>query len=201
MIAYYRTRADWFSLLLQGEIRTATANSDSHRLGQLLGLPRNYVQVADDSPGRFDEAGFVRAVREGRLYGTTGPLLEVSLGDAGLGERFRGRSGTLRVAVRAADWVPVSTLRIYVNAALERTLGVRAGEVQEVPLEFARDSFATVEVEGGADATFEAVNPGFRSFAFTNPIFVDADGDGEWTAPGLPATLPETIRDPLRDLE
>lgn len=201
MIAYHRTRADWFSLLLQGEFRAATANSDSHRLGQLLGLPRNYVQVADDSPGRFDEASFIRAVREGRLYGTTGPLLEVSLEEAGLGESFRGRSGTLRVAVQAADWVPVSTLRVYVNAALERTLGVRAGETREAALEFARDSFVTVEVEGGADATFEAVNPGFRSFAFTNPIFVDADGDGDWTAPGLPATLPAEVRDPLRDLE
>jgi len=24
---------------------------------------------------------------------------------------------------------------------------------------------------------------GFTPFAFTNPIFVDADGDGRWTAP------------------
>ncbi len=201
MVSYYRTRADWFSLLLQGEFRTATANSDSHRVGQLLGLPRNYVQLANDAPRSFDEAGFVRAVREGRVYGTTGPLLEVGLGDAGLGERFRGRSGTLRVEVKAADWVPVSTLRVYVNAALERKLPIRAGETREVNLEFARDSFVTVEVEGETDATFEAVNPGFPSFAFTNPIFVDADGDGEWTAPGLPASLPETIRDPLRDLD
>ena len=201
MVSYYRTRADWFSLLLQGEFRTATANSDSHRVGQLLGLPRNYVQLANDAPRSFDEAGFVRAVREGRVYGTTGPLLEVRLGNAGLGERFRGRSGTLRVEVKAASWVPVSTLRVYVNAALERKLPIRAGETREVNLEFARDSFVTVEVEGETDATFEAVNPDFPSFAFTNPIFVDADGDGELTAPGLPASLPETIRDPLRDLE
>jgi hypothetical protein len=201
MIRYYRTRADWFSLLLQGEFRTATANSDSHRVGQVLGLPRNYVKLANDAPGSFDEAGFVRAVGEGRVYGTTGPLLEVGLGDAGLGERFRGRSGTLRVEVKAAPWVPVSTLRVYVNAALEREIPIRAGETREVSLEFAGDSFVTVEVEGETDATFEAVNPGFPSFAFTNPIFVDADGNGEWTAPGLPASLPATIRDPLRDLD
>jgi hypothetical protein len=201
MIYYYRTRADWFSLLLQGEFRAATANSDSHRVGQLLGLPRNYVQLANDAPGSFDEASFIRAVREGRVYGTTGPLLEVGLGEAGLGERFRGRSGTLRVEVKAADWVPVSTLRVYLNAALERTIPISAGETQEVSLDFARDSFVTVEVEGNVDATFEAVNPGFTSFAFTNPIFVDADGDGEWSAPGLPASLPATISDPLRDLE
>jgi hypothetical protein len=201
MLRYYRTRADWFSMLLQGEFRTATANSDSHRLEQLLGLPRNYVHLAGDTPDRFDEASFVRAIREGRVYGTTGPLLEMSLGEAGLGETFRGRSGVLRVEVRAADWVPVSTLRVYVNAALERETPIRAGETREVSLEFAGDSFVTVEVEGEVNATFAAVNRGFSPFAFTNPIFVDADGDGEWTAPGLPASLPATIRDPLRALE
>jgi hypothetical protein len=201
MIYYYRTRADWFSLLLQGEFRAATANSDSHRLGQLLGMPRNYVRVAGDTPRSFDEESFVRAVREGRLYGTTGPLLEVGLGAAGMGERFRGRSGTLRVEVKSADWIPVSTLRVYVNATLERELPVRAGEVSEVDLDFATDSFVTVEVEGEVDATFETVNPGFASFAFTNPIFVDADGDGHWTAPGLPEPLPPAIRDPLRELQ
>ena len=103
--------------------------------------------------------------------------------------------------VKAAPWVPVSNLRVYVNAALERKIPIRAGETSELSLDFERDSFVTVEVEGDADASFEAVNPGFRSFAFTNPIFVDADGDGEWTAPGLPASLPTTISDPLRDLE
>ena len=87
------------------------------------------------------------------------------------------------------------------NAALEREIPIRAGETREVSLEFAGDSFVTVEVEGEVDATFEAVNPGFPCFAFTNPIFVDADGDGEWTAPGLPASLPATIRDPLRYLD
>jgi hypothetical protein len=201
MLRYYRTRADWFSLLLQGEFRAATANSDSHRLGQLLGQPRNYVRLAGDTPESFDEASFIRAVRGGRLYGTTGPILEVSLGDAGLGETFRGRSGTLSVEVEAADWVPVSTLRVYVNAALERESPIGAGETREMSLEFPGDAFVTIEVEGEVDATFEALNPGFPSFAFTNPIFVDADGDGQWTAPGLPAALPATIRDPLRDLE
>ena len=57
------------------------------------------------------------------------------------------------------------------------------------------------EVEGEENETFAAVSPGFRPFAFTNPIFVDADADGEWTAPGLPESLPPTIRDPLQDLE
>jgi hypothetical protein len=104
------------------------------------------------------------------------------------------------VQVEAADWVPVATLRVYVNAALEEEIPIRAGEVREVGLEFGNDAFVTVEVEGEANETYRAVNPGFSPFAFTNPIFVDADEDGYWTAPGLPASLPATIRDPLRDL-
>jgi hypothetical protein len=45
----------------------------------------------------------------------------------------------------------------------------------------------TVEVEGSAGADFAAVYTGFTPMAFSNPIWVDADGNGEWTAPGLSA--------------
>jgi len=54
-------------------------------------------------------------------------------------------------------------------------------------INLARDAFVTVEVEGPAEGTYAAVLPGFVPFAFTNPILVDADGDGSWTAPGLSA--------------
>jgi hypothetical protein len=201
MVGYRRTRADWFSLLLQGEFRSATANSDSHRLGEIAGAPRNYVRMADDAVQRFDEESFIRDVRKGRLYGNTGPLLEVELGDAQLGERFSGHAGVLRVTVKAAPWVPVSTLRVYVNALLEHELPIGAAETRVVNLDFERDSFVTVEVSGEANPVFAALNPDFSCFAFTNPIFVDADGDGRWMAPGLPESLPATIREPLRNLD
>ena len=63
----------------------------------------------------------MRAVREGRCFGTTGPLLEVKLGDAGIGERFRGREGTLRVEVRTAPWVPVRRARVFQDGRLLRS--------------------------------------------------------------------------------
>jgi hypothetical protein len=201
MRSYYRTRADWYSLLLQGEFRTGTANSDSHRAGEVVGLPRNYVRVPDERLDPFDRASFIRALREGHVYGTTGPLLDLQLGGAGPGDLHRGSSGTLRIGVDAAPWVPVSTCRVYLNAVLVRELPVRAGQSLELPLDFQGDAFVTVEVEGEPSPVFEALNPGARPFAFANPIFVDADGDGVWTPPGLPESLPATIRDPLRDLK
>ncbi len=196
-LARYRlARADWFSLLLQGVYKVAVANSDSHRAGELPALPRSYVAVDPAEP--FGEADFLAALRAGRVFGTTGPLLEVRLGEAGLGGRFRGSSGTLQVRVAAAPWVPVDTLRVYRDAVLFANRRVAPGQSVELPLVFERDAFVVVEIEGAPDATWSELAPGFTPFAFTNPIFVDADGDGAWTAPGLPDDPPPALADPLR---
>ena len=203
MERYYATRADWFSLLLQGEYRPGTANGDSHHLREIVALPRNYVRLERASPSDFDEAAFVRSIRAGALYGTTGPLLDVTLGGAGIGERFSGRRGTLRIRVDAAHWVPVSEARVYLNGALTHTLPIAASQSRELVLSFDRDAFLTVEVEGRAGEIYRAVAPAFTPFAFTNPIFIDADGDGVWSAPGLPDLrddLPESITSPLNAL-
>jgi hypothetical protein len=186
MHAYPALREDWFSLLRQGIVRTGTANSDSHTHQNVVAAPRNFVQMASDEVSAFDPQAFVRAVREGRCFGTTGPLLEVRLGDAGIGERFRGGEGTLRVEVRTAPWVPVRRLKVYLDGRVLRSQPIDPGGVLELPLRFQRDGFLTVEVEGDPSPTYAALLPEMTPFAFTNPIFVDADGDGRWTAPGQP---------------
>ena len=91
LLRYRRTRADWFSVLLQGERIVGTANSDSHRLGETVGFPRNYVQVADDRLEAFDEAHFLQSLHAGRAFGSTGPMLTVHLNQAGLGELHSGK--------------------------------------------------------------------------------------------------------------
>ena len=94
----------------------------------------------------------------------------------------------------------VAEARVYVNAALTHTLPIAASESRDVVLSFDSDSFVTVEVEGEADEIYSVVAPRFTPFAFTNPIFVDADGDGVCSAPGLPDELPPSITAPLADL-
>jgi hypothetical protein len=196
MARYRAIRADWLWLWLSGEPRTATANSDSHRFGEPVALPRTYVQMPDDALPAFDEAAFVRALREGRAIGTTGPFVELALGGAGIGDTFRGGSGALRVRVQAAPWVPVSTLRVWNGAEIAAERPIGAGQTAEVPLDFARDSFVWVEVLGEPDETFRAIAPGFPPLAFTNPVRVDADDDGRWTPPGLADPLPRVLVEP-----
>ncbi|HVJ16597.1 MAG TPA: hypothetical protein VM686_14245, partial [Polyangiaceae bacterium] len=67
-------RAGWFSLLNQGVLRAGTANSDSHTLAvELLGYPRTVV-LDQGELSTFASAQFNAAVREGRSFGTNGPV-------------------------------------------------------------------------------------------------------------------------------
>jgi hypothetical protein len=195
---YRLVRADWLSLLLQGVVHVGLGNSDSHRAGELPGLPRSYIALADDSLAGFDEVTFFAALRAGRVVASTGPLLDARLGEAGPGQRFTGRSGVLRVRADAAPWVPVDRLLVHRDGEIVAERRVARGETLELPLAFERDGFVVVEVEGAPDATWSALAPRFTPFAVANPIFVDADGDGAWTAPGLPEDPPPLLGDPLR---
>lgn len=180
---YQRSRADWFSFLLQGERRTGTANSDSHRLGVPVAFPRSYIRLQDASA---PSGAFIDAIRAGALWGTTGPLLEVRLGAAGLGDLHSGPEAELQVRVDAAPWIPIGEVRVYVNGVLAERRTLDGPAELRFPLHFPVDAFVTVEVEGEPRGAYAAALPGFVPFAFTNPIFVDADADGHWTPPGLP---------------
>ncbi len=188
--AYARTRADWVAWHLQGEARTGTANSDTHHLGSTAAIPRTYVAYDGDLGADFDEAAFVASLREGRAFGTTGPLLDVRLDGAGPGEMVTMRDGVLSVSVHAAPWVPVDSAFIYVNGDRAHRARLVPGRPIRQRLRFERDAFVFVEVIGRASdsGVYRSVLPGFTPFAFSNVIRIDADGDGQWTPPGLPPT-------------
>jgi hypothetical protein len=122
-------RAFWFYLLNQGIVRAGTANSDSHFLrDDFVGTPRNIVYTSTNVAG-FDADVFNQSVREGRMFGTNGPVLEIgTTDDAGIRrmpsvQPFRPAPGaTLAITVSAAPWIPVEEIRIHVNGKLARTI-------------------------------------------------------------------------------
>jgi hypothetical protein len=188
--------------------RTATANSDTHGPGQLPGYPRNYVRVADSASGA-PSAAIEVAVREGRLFGTNGPLITAFRANGGeMGDVVAAPGGRVEVeiAVAAAPYVPVDEVRLLVNGEVVRRFGgLPAGEAapvarlgESVTLDLERDAFLTLEAGAPLDVETAAwlarnaglytrvVAPGFVADAFSNPIFVDVDGNGVFDAPGLP---------------
>jgi len=203
---YRLVRRDWYALLDQGFRRTGTANSDTHGPDELAAYPRNYVYVEDGAEA-WDESAFSTAIRDGRVFGTNGPLIRHFRVNGGrMGDRVDARDGTARVEfeVAAAPWVPVDEVRLVVNGEVERVypLDPRATDptriAEHVALDLERDAYVTVEAGAPLDVDpaawiaahpglyTEAIAPGFVPAAFTNPIFVDVDGNGRFDAPGLP---------------
>lgn len=196
---YQLVRADWIALMLQGEYRPAVANSDSHSLSGNVAMPRTYLAYAAPRRHPLATDAVLAALRAGRAFGSSGPIptLELVAGDlrAGIGDTIAGRNFTLRVSAQAADWVTVDQVLVYVNGAIVHQVPIAAGKTVELPLAVERDAFVFVELYGRAGEIYQALAPGFLPMAFTNPVWIDADGDGQWRAPGL-APLPSTVSDP-----
>lgn len=117
-------RAYWFYLLDQGIVRAGTANSDSHSLvDNVLGTPRTLVW-STETVADFDEVTFDRAMRDGRMIGTNGPVIEARIGAAtpSTAPFTPAASDELLLRVSAAPWVPITEVRIVVNGQVARTL-------------------------------------------------------------------------------
>jgi hypothetical protein len=187
---------EWFELLNLGKRYSAVGNSDSHKLiGQYVGYPRTYVRVPDDRPEAVSAEQISRALLSGHAIVSGGPFVVARAeGRAGPGDFVAASSGnvTLEVSVRAPDWMDVRRAEVYVNGQRVTTVPSRATQSPirieaVVPLRVRRDSWIVVAARG--DKPLKALMPGTPAvpFAFTNPIFVDADADGVFRAPGVEA--------------
>jgi hypothetical protein len=201
---YQEVRADWFSLLNRGIMKSAAANTDTHMLVPIMaGYPVNIVFLQPGQPDGVDVRvpDLVSAVRSGRMLGTDGPvpLLTVQsltgepengVKTAGPGEIIAAPGGkvAIRVEVRAASWVPVGEIRIWIN-------GKVAGRSREANLTLEQtlpgDAWIVAEV-GDLDGIPEnATLPGMYgrlvplglALGFTNPVLADVDGNGSFDSP------------------
>jgi hypothetical protein len=199
-----RTLSDWFALLNLGARYTATGSSDSHRLlFQWAGYPRTYVRLAggaDQAEGVAAEQ-LAEALRAGRAQVTSGPFLDVKVNGAEVGDLVAAPGGqvTVQVAVRAAGWVDVRRVEVVVNGRVVHTHPIphREGAVPRPgralltrTLSLEEDSWIVVLARG--ERTLDVVLPFSKGIpaAFTNPVFVDVDGDGRFLAPGARRATP-----------
>ena len=201
--SYLLLRDDWFSLLNQGYKKTATANSDTHIKADLAGYPRNYIMLQDPQAERADDKTLVQQIRNHKVFGTTGPIIRFDInGHAGIGETVTVKDGTvtLNIEVLAAAWVPLDEVSIFANGQrIQRLATDPESEVvrfnRSIPLSLERDTWfiieATMSDKTGSHpfeppgGLYNIIAPEFVPLAFTNPIFVDADGNGRFDPPGI----------------
>jgi hypothetical protein len=174
------TFQDYFALLELGVPLVATGNTDTHELSRHpLGYPRNCIRVDDDAHPGLTADAVVEGVALGRVMVTSGPWLEVSLDGHGPGDRVtRPAEPVLKIQVDAAGWVPVDRVHVVVNGQRVATRELSSVPSQlEVPLELPNAvSYIMVMVEGDGPLPDVAgyLNHPERSYAFSNPIWVQA---------------------------
>ena len=192
-----RVMTDWFALLDRGHLVTATGNSDTHHLNYNLGgYPRNYVLVDNDDPAVVTGVDVAKAIKAHHSFFTTGPFVDFTVGSTGIGDLAPAPGGkaTATITVRAAPWISVSRVMIYVAGKVVKTWTVdtKSEKVdrfhQTFDLAVPNDTYAVVRVEG--DTSLSPVVGGGKDvtvhpFALTNPIFLDANGNGKYD-PVLP---------------
>jgi hypothetical protein len=214
--AYNQVRTDWLGLLSWGRRITGTGNSDSHAMAiEQAGFPTNMVPCAPtDEGGTLDVECWTDAIREGRVVVSTGPFIALSLTydkeTYGLGDQFTRKKGgtvTANVRVRAAPWVPVPEVRLVVNGVITHVEPIPP-ESRDLKEPFEKtfffnvpaqpfDTYVLAEAGWTLDVhypvgkekelgDYAVVAPGYLPMAFTNPIWIDEDGDGQWTGTGIP---------------
>lgn len=187
---------DWMSFINHGHRIAGTGASDVHDL-ELPGMPRNYYVSPTDKPREFQEADLISAVKKGQLVVSTGAFARVSInGVAQLGDTVTDTDGVFDLAlqVQAIPQIDVDHVRVYVNC----------DEVARFPAENPADSAlkldltSSIPLAGNKDAHVVVLGFGkekyhreFKQFDptevprfTTNPIYIDADGDGIFSAPG-----------------
>ena len=207
----HRLYRDWFALLNRGHRIAAIASSDSHDVNRfILGQGRTYVAAADGDPGNLDLAGVWRSYREGRLLVSLGLLAQVKVdGRFGVGDLATGLGPVLTVeaTVSGPSWVRADHVALYGNGVLLReealrddfTPGEKARVVWKIPRPEHDLNLVVIATGPGVTAPFWEIprpyQPDSKTFlprviGSTNPVWIDADGDGQYqsaltTAPGL----------------
>jgi hypothetical protein len=179
---------DWLHLLGQGYRYTATGNSDSHKLFYMdPGLPRNLVRWgsarSDSEDLDADPRSIVRAIRQGHVTVTSGPVLDVEILGKGPGDtlRVRGKHVPLRVRVRAAPWIDVTEVEVLLGPQGRRVrwLPVKKSTAIErldvvVDLVVQGKTFVVVVAKGDRELP-NVFLPKVRPYAFSNPIWLEPE--------------------------
>ena len=187
---------DWYALLDTGHRAVATGNSDSHSVkANFAGVPRNYVASSTDDPSKIDAAEAVAAIRRGDVVVSSGPIVRALLRDRPITDEprrgiARGGEVLLDLEVQAAPWIDCDRIRIVLDGDVVQTIPVpqtrdriRFEGMIRVPM--TNDGWIVILVDG-ADPIEPLVFGKSRPVlpvAIVNPFRIDADEDGEWTAP------------------
>ncbi|MDD5223270.1 MAG: hypothetical protein PHE84_04715 [bacterium] len=176
----------WFALLNSGYLVTAVGGSGAGSVEEGIGFPRTLIprETGSSDP----ETDLVNAIRTRKALVSAGPRLRMRADYYGFDSAafISDTSGDidLEIELESPVWTPVSELIIFGNGQPLQTIpvdfsaavslgGHRFSQHYYLNLPLAKDTWFVALVRG--QDSLAPVYPG-HPFAFTNPIWVDADG-------------------------
>ena len=106
---------EWYRYLNCGYRVAAVGGTDKMSAGMPVGGVRTYARL--DTGRAFNFDNWARAVRKGRTFTTSGPLIDLVVDGRGIGDviQLRGGAGTVEMRAEASCVWPISRLEIVVN--------------------------------------------------------------------------------------
>jgi hypothetical protein len=165
---------EWYRFLNLGYHLAAVGGTDKMSAGIPVGGVRTYAQI-EDRDFTFENWG--KAVRAGRTFTTSGPLLELKVEGQPLGVEIRlpKGGGTLDVEARALSTQPFHELQIVVNGAIVARETAGAGSLSTVlhtQLRFEKSSWIAARCLSRLKVWF--YEPVFMA-AHTSPIYIQVE--------------------------
>ncbi len=192
---------DWFNLINKGYYFPLVGSSDSHTIeGGQPGYCRTYVYYKGGKGDDLDSATLIQAMREGHSFATNGPVIHFRIDGSRIpGDSFtpQNRKVAIEIKVESAPWISVNEVRLLINGKRKilfpvhnpENSVVRFSTTLSLPLE--KDCTIAAEVMGNrslfpvhqARARNGQKKNATLSYALTNPIFIDVDGNGKFDPP------------------
>lgn len=178
-----RVFREWLSILTAGHHIVASGNSDSHDLQrQRPGYPRTYVWLGEQD-ARTEPEAVAAALKAGRAFVTSGPLLEVEIEGEKPGGTVRADRDhvLLEVRIQAASWMQVDTLQIWGGTQLLLSQPIASAPSSSdgpldvrhtIELPVANVPFIVVAVSGSRAMDAIGARRGALPYGFANPIWI-----------------------------
>jgi hypothetical protein len=168
---------EWYRFLNCGHRLPVLGGTDKMSAEVPVGAVRTYARLDPDGPPTFE--AWSAAVRAGRTFATSGPVIELEVDGHEPGDviALTARGGRLEARVRArAAQAVIASVELVVNGRVvaRQDAAVAGGSASELRLD------ATVEVEGGAwiaarSLSRHEIHSGFNTSmaSHTSPVYVE----------------------------
>ncbi|MGO9272584.1 MAG: CehA/McbA family metallohydrolase [Terriglobia bacterium] len=177
---------DYYDFLNLGYKLTASAGSDLP-WGNTIGEVRMYVYTGE----AFSADAWFAAMKAGRTFVTNGPMIELTVDNAILGDELK-LAGNASLRIQARAWAPASigapkTLELVAQGEVIRSAESDSPDKEELKI----DLILKAEASQWIAARVKAHN---GALAHTSPVFVLVEGRSFRSQKGLPQLVAKRLK-------